>query len=115
MKSELDLFTVPPTLTSIEHGSIIKILPSAAITDDEPIEFVAEGSAEDYLDMTDTLLHVQAKITNGDGTVTANDELVGPVNLFLHSMFSQVDVSLKKRKFHLQIMHMHIELIWKHL
>ena len=88
VKSELDLFTVPPTQTSIEHGSIVKILPSAAITDDGPIEFDVEGSTEDYLDKTNTLIHVQAKITNGDGTVTANDAHVEPVNLFLHSMFS---------------------------
>ena len=67
VKSELDLFTVPPTQTSIEHESIVKILTSAAITDDGPIEFDVEGSTEDYLDITNTLIHVQAKITNGDG------------------------------------------------
>ena len=98
VKSELDLFSVPPTQTSIEHGTVVKILPSAAITDDGPIEFDVEGSTEDYLDMTNTLLHVQAKIINGDGTVIANDAHVGPVNLFLHSMFSQVDVSLGEKE-----------------
>ena len=90
VKSELDLFTVSPTQTSIEHGSIVKILLSAAIMDDGPIKFDVEGFTEDYLDMPNTLIHVQAKITNGDGTVTANDAHVGPVNLFIQSMFSQV-------------------------
>ena len=37
-------------------------------------------------------------LANGDGTVTANDAHVGPVNLFLHSMFSQVDVSLGEKE-----------------
>ena len=63
VKNELDLFTVPPTQTSIKHESIVKILPSAAITDDGPIEFDVEGSTEEYLDMPNTFKHVEAKIT----------------------------------------------------
>ena len=96
VKTELELLTVPPTQTSIEHGSIVKFFPSAAITEDGPIEFDVERSTEDYLNMTNTLIHVQAKINNGDGTVTSYDAHVGPETLFLRSMFLQVDVSLFK-------------------
>ena len=38
---------------------------------------------------------VQTK--GADGTVTGDDSDVGPVNLWLHSLFSQVDVSLNER------------------
>jgi len=37
---------------------------------------------------------VRAKLTAVDGANLAADAAVGPVNLFLHSMFSQVDISL---------------------
>jgi len=40
------------------------------------------------------MLYVKAKITRADGTNLAVDSPIGPSNLFLHSLFSQVDVSL---------------------
>ena len=40
------------------------------------------------------MLYVKAKITANDGTNLAADAAVGPANLFLHSLFSQVDISL---------------------
>ena len=40
------------------------------------------------------MLYVKAKITTNDGGNLAADAAVGPVNLSLHSLFSQVDTSL---------------------
>ena len=40
------------------------------------------------------MLYVKAKITANDGTNLVADAAVGPANLFLHSLFSQVDISL---------------------
>ena len=40
------------------------------------------------------MLYVKTKITANDGTNLAADAAVGPANLFLHSLFSQVDISL---------------------
>jgi len=40
------------------------------------------------------MLYVQAKITKQDDGILDDDARVGPVNLFLHSLFSQVDISL---------------------
>jgi len=39
------------------------------------------------------MLYVKAKISRADGTNLAADSPIGPTNLFLHSLFSQVDVS----------------------
>jgi len=42
------------------------------------------------------MLYVQAKITKRNGTDLKPATVVAPVNLFLHSLFSQVDISLNK-------------------
>jgi len=93
-KSELDLFTVPPTQTSMEHGSWVEYHPLSTVTDGSPIEFDVSGTGDDYLDFANTLLHVKAKVVRDNGEDLAADALVGPVNLFLNSLFSQVDISL---------------------
>ncbi|XP_070556390.1 uncharacterized protein F54H12.2-like [Ptychodera flava] len=93
-KSELDLFTVPPTQTSVEEGQWEEVHPLTHIVESGPIEFVISGSGEDYIDLSSTLLLIKAKITKVDGTNLGADAAVGPVNLWLHSLFSQVDVHL---------------------
>ena len=66
----------------------------ASLVSGGPIEFLIPGSGDDYLDLANTMLHVQVKVTraNGDGLDLVDP--VGPVNNWLHSLFSQVDVSL---------------------
>ena len=96
-KSELDLFSIPPTQTSIIKGQWIEYHPLSNITDSGPIEFNVSGSGDEYLDLARTQLYVKAKITKANGTALDPNEQVGPVNLFLHALFSQVDVSLNER------------------
>jgi len=93
-KSELDLFSVPPTQTSIESGLLIEYRPISSITDGTPIEFENVSSGDDYIDFTNSYLHVKAKIQRADGTALVAADTVGPVNNCLHCLFSQVDVSL---------------------
>ncbi len=94
VKSELDIFSVPPTQTSIEQGGFVDYHPIAPLVDSGLIEFNIPKSSEDYIDMANSYLHVRVKVTNENGTNLANDAVVGPVNLFLHSLFSQVDLYL---------------------
>ena len=97
-KSELDLFTMPATQTVIERGQWIEYHPLSNVMEgDPPIEFNISGSAEDYIDLSQTYLYIKAKILKSDGTSLPKDEPVGPINLFIHSLFSQVDVSLNER------------------
>lgn len=96
-KSELDLFTVPPTQTSVEEGITAEFLPAAALSDDGAIDIIIPASGEDYLDLASTVLFVQAKVVQANGDAIANDAPVGPVNLTLHSLFSQVDVKLNDK------------------
>ena len=93
-KSELDLFSVPPTQTSVEQGTLIEYHPVSSLSDGAPIEFDVSASGDDYIDLTNSQLYVRAKITKADGSAIAQDEKVGPVNNLLHSLFSQIDISL---------------------
>jgi hypothetical protein len=93
-KSELDLFSVPATQTSIESGTYVEYHPVASITGGAPIEFDVTASGDDYLDFANSFLCVRAKITRANNDDLDAADTVGPVNNFLHSLFSQVDVLL---------------------
>ncbi|GBM31293.1 Uncharacterized protein F54H12.2 [Araneus ventricosus] len=95
VKSELDLFLTPPTQTAIEKGQWLEYHPIANIRDGNPIEFSISGSGEDYIDLA-TQLYVKVKILKDNAKLGETDK-VAPVNLLLHSLFSQVDVSLNDR------------------
>ncbi|XP_071948814.1 uncharacterized protein F54H12.2-like [Antedon mediterranea] len=97
LKSELDLFSVPPTQTSIKKGQWVQYHPFNSITDTGPVQFNIQGSTEEYVDLSQTMLRVKVKITRGDGTDLHADDPVGPTNLLLQSLFNEVDVSLNER------------------
>ena len=94
LHSGLDLFAVPPSQTSVEGGHYVEVYPLATLTPGAPIEFVITGGSSELTDLSNTFLHLQAKVINGDGSNLDQDQAVSPVNNFLHSFFSQVDMSL---------------------
>ena len=93
-KSELDLFSVPPTQTSIDSGYWTDTHPTASVTEDGPIEFDIPGEGEQYYDLSNLQLYVKAKIVKNDNTAIGADDHPGPVNNWLHSLFEQVELSL---------------------
>jgi hypothetical protein len=93
-KSELDLFSVPPTQTSVEAASYCDYHPMTSMNDDAPIEFEIGGTGDDYIDLGNTYLFVRVKITKANGDDLEANDAVAPTNYFLHSLFSQVDISL---------------------
>ncbi|KAI0230293.1 hypothetical protein LSAT2_019326 [Lamellibrachia satsuma] len=66
----------------------------ASLDSGGPIEFLIPGSGDDYLDLANTMLHVQVKVTRANGDDLDLADPVGPVNNWLHSLFGQVDVYL---------------------
>lgn len=97
-KSELDLFTLPPTQTSIESGHWVQYKPVASITDDSPVEFSVPGTGDNYLDLSHTLLNLKIQVVKQNNeTLTVEDDNVGCVNNILSSLFSQVDVFLNQK------------------
>ena len=92
VKSELDLFAVSPTQTSIDDGRWVEHQPLTSLDSGGQIEFMLPGTGDAYLDLANTYLLIRAKVVRGDGTDLAADSQVAPVNNWLHSLFSQVDV-----------------------
>lgn len=99
LKSELDLWVVPPTQTAVESGQWVVFKPLTSLDDASSIDFVIPGTGNEYLDPAHTLLYVKCKIVKADGSdIKSTDSLdVAPVNYLLHSMWSQVDVSLGQK------------------
>ncbi len=90
---EIDLFSTPPTQTPVKQGYWVEYSPVVALTDDTSIiDFAIPGNVNEYLDLYNSYIHVKAKVVQADGTALVTQ--VTPVNLMLHSLFSQVDVSL---------------------
>lgn len=98
-KSELDIFSLPPTQTHIENGYEVCYKPISSLAEDAPIEFIVPGQGDEYIDLSQTYLEIKAKIVKADGTnlVAADDATIGPVNNWMHSLFSQVDVYLNQK------------------
>ena len=54
INSELDLFSVPPTQTSVVYGTTVEYRLVAALIDSAPIEFNIPGSGEDCIDLSNS-------------------------------------------------------------
>ncbi|XP_046468112.1 uncharacterized protein F54H12.2-like [Neodiprion pinetum] len=78
MKSELDLFSLPPTQTSIEASQCVHHKPVSSLTDDSPIEFVVPGNGDEYIDLAHTMLSVRVKLQPSAPTPPAGE--VSPAN-----------------------------------
>lgn len=95
VKSELDLFDLPPTQNSIESGSWVEYHPLAPLSDGGNIEYVIPGtSGDEYIDLPHCYWYVQAKI-NFPEPLVANPDVpyeVGPVNIWPHAMISQITI-----------------------
>ena len=92
-KSEVDLFSIPPTQLSLEKGRWIEYRPLSSVqNNDSAITFVVAGTDE-YLDLSKTILVVEGKVIPGTGgDLSTGQASIAPVNNFLHSLFRQVDV-----------------------
>ena len=97
---ELNLFTVAPTQTAVESIYEVEIRPISQISGGHaPVEFNLGGEGPDYIDLARSKLKVKLKIVHVDATSSAlaKAEPAVPVNLALHSLWNQVDVSLGGR------------------
>lgn len=96
-KTELDIFATPPTQNSVENGSTSCYRPISSLSGSAPIEFNVSPSGDEYIDLAHTAIYIVAKIVV-DEELAANVQAdVAPVNNWLHSLFSQVDVYLNQK------------------
>ena len=90
-KSELDLFSVPPTQTSVIESSWDCIYPHPNFKNATQIRFDIAGSNSHYLNLAETELHMKCVISDGTKGIGATDK-ISVVNNFMHSLFEQVQV-----------------------
>ena len=94
-KVELDLFSVPPLNTSMERSNQCIYHPISSLSDSGPIEFNVSGSSDEYIDLGRTMLYIKLQVTKKNGESLEDTAKVAPVNLLLHSLFSQIDIKLR--------------------
>ena len=92
--SELDLFARPPVQTSVDHTMLKDHYPVSGMIESGPIEFNITSSADEYLDLSDSYIHITAHVSDQNVKGKADDDTFAPANLFIHSLFSQIDVSI---------------------
>jgi hypothetical protein len=94
-KSELDLLLTPETQTAVINGKWIEIKNQGTLDGDGPIMFHVAGDGEKYLDLANSYVYFQVQLLDGKTykpiVPAAN---ISTTNLFLHSMFSQLEIML---------------------
>jgi hypothetical protein len=90
-KSEFDAFARKPIQSAI-LGNFTTLYKPIAPVEQSILEFAIPGDNEHYVDLNIHLM-IKGKFTKLDGTVALDDRSTG-VNNFLHSLFSQLNVTL---------------------
>ena len=88
--SQLDLFSVPPSQTSLEEGSFTEYHPVSVLTSTGSIEFTISAENSNYID----LANVRASVTTAAGADLEKNAEIAPECNFLHTLWTQVDVYL---------------------
>lgn len=100
-KSELDLFSIPPTQVAIKRSFKEVVHPSNPITHDGPYEFRIPADAN-FLNLAKHNVYFQMRIVKADNTNLvdqgdAPDPLVAPINAIGKSFFKQVKVFINSK------------------
>ena len=81
--SQLDLFSVLPTQTSLEDGFFTEYRPISVLTSGGPVEFCIAAESSNYIDLANIFLYVRASVTKADGTALAANTEIAPECNFL--------------------------------
>lgn len=93
--SSLSLFSVPPYQSAVERMYYQEVRSNSQLTGNIIDMEITGKHGMEYVDLKRSKLYVKAKIMKADGKDLAADEYVGPINLFLQTMFSQVEVTMQ--------------------
>ena len=97
-KTELDMSSVPPTMTAMQDTQWIEFHPIASLDSyHAPIEFVIPAHTECFTDLSQTYLYIKFRILKQAGENLETDAKVFPINNFFHSMFSGIDLYLNNK------------------
>lgn len=108
-KTELDLFSLPPTQIAIESGYWTPIRLVNTCTTNGPWQFYVQSNPQ-YLQLAKNYLWMKLRIVRGDNTNLAVAQAaegnqpavvadqVGPINLIGKTLFKQVKISINGRQ-----------------
>lgn len=92
--ASFDLFSRPLTETGLQDVHEEEIMPNSAITSNT-LEFTVSGDGEQYVDLSETRLHLRVKISSLDATATEIlDDQIELVRYWPQAMFKQLDLYL---------------------
>ena len=80
--SELVLFDLPATQTSVSDAYYEEIRPLSQVSSEGPFEFKISGqNSIDYLDLKNSQIHLKVRVVKGDGSALTAEK-VGPAIFF---------------------------------
>lgn len=108
MKSELELFQLYPTQTSIEETRYEKYFPQTSLDRGGPLDFNIPTNDEEYIDPQYIFLYTEMRILNENGEAPAErvsadnaaippKSVVFPINYFHATCFKSVDVHINNK------------------
>ena len=83
-KSELELFSIPPTQTAIDSSYEVHYRPTSTLDSSKSYDFLVPPS-DDFTDLSATYIYLRAKVLKSDGSEAS------PIKYFGSALFDQVD------------------------
>lgn len=93
----LALFDKPSVNSGVIAYEWTHYRPTSQLTDTGILEFNISGTANSYVDLQCSRIQIKGKIVKRDGSDIDENDSVGLVNIPLHSLWSQVDISLQQK------------------
>lgn len=93
---KLNLFDPVDTDTALQSTEWIEYRPVNQITDSAALDFNITAQTSAYMDLKRSVLNVKLRLVNEDNTPIDEALVTGLINVPLHSLFSQVEVSFQQ-------------------
>ena len=94
--NEMSIFEPAPSDTAVYSREWIQFRPSNQITEGSAIEFSIAQQSAAYMDLKRSILNIKFRLVDENNAPLDTNVVAGPVNLTLHSLFSQVDFALQQ-------------------
>lgn len=92
----LNLFEQTNSETSLYSREWIEYRPISQITEGSALDFNIPAQSSAYIDLKRSVLNVKIRLVQADNSPVQDNMVLGPVNLPLHALFSQIDVALQQ-------------------
>ena len=94
-QEDMSLFVPAPNDTSAVSREWIEFRPVNQVTNTSVLDFNIPAQTSSYVDLMKSVVNVKVKLVKGDNS-DPDGEVLAPVNLTLHSIFRQADVTFQQ-------------------